>query len=163
MANFTILKIFIKQLFIILSASSFSLVAWAADDPDKLPRDLDLRGSDCILIRTIRDYTPLDDRNLLIWGPAKRGYFVTLFRPAFDLRSSFRLGFSSRDDRLCPFGGDSVVFGGLTNDKISVQSISRVTAEQAEELLIRYGKKAPAEKRTPAPRDVPGAEVEELG
>lgn len=140
----------------------FSLPAAADEEDAPAARDLDLRGSDCILIRTIRDYTPLDDRSLLIWGPAKRGYFVTLFRPAFGMRSSFRLGFSSRDDRLCPYGGDSVVFGDGISDKISVQSISRVTAEQADELLIRYGKKEPAEERTPEPQDVEGAEVEEL-
>jgi hypothetical protein len=87
---------------------------------------------------------------------------MSLFRPAFGMSSSFRLGFSSRDDHLCPYGGDAVVFGGLGNEKISVQSISRVNAEQAEELLIRYGKKEPAANEPPEPKDVKGAEVEEL-
>jgi len=125
--------------------------------------DMDYGGSDCILIRTIRDYTPLDDTNLLIWGPAKRGYHVTLFRPAFELGSSFRMGFSSRDDQLCPFGGDGIVVGSLAREKIGIRSISRVSEEQAEQLLIRYGRKEPAEQQAPAPEDVKGAEVEELG
>jgi hypothetical protein len=156
------MKTKIYQIVIVFISCLFFMEGRAEEDKSATPRDLDLRGSDCILIRTIRDYTPLDDRNLLIWGPAKRGYFVTLFRPAFGMRSSFRLGFSSRDDQLCPYGGDSVVFGGLNDDKISVQSISRVNAEQAEEILIRFGKKEPAEKRTPEPQEVGGAEVEEL-
>ena len=156
------MKKYIYQYLIVIFASTFSLAAWAQDDAGERVDDLDLRGSDCILIRTIRDYTPLDDRNLLIWGPGKRGYLVTLIHSAFSLRSSFRLGFSSRDDRLCPYGGDAVVLGGLPNDKIRVRSISRVTKEQAEELLVRYGKKEPAEPRTPEPADVSGAEVEEL-
>lgn len=125
--------------------------------------DLSDRGSDCILIPTIRDYTPLDDTNLLIWGPAKRGYYVTLFRPAFELRSSFRMGFSSRDDQLCPFGGDGIVVGSLAREEIGIRAISRVSEEQADQLLIRYGRKEPAEQQAPAPRDVKGAEVEELG
>lgn len=125
--------------------------------------DAEFRGSDCILIRTIRDYTPLDDRNLLIWGPGNRAYYVTLVRPAFELRSSFRMGFSSRDDQLCPYGGDGIVVGSLTQDTIGIRAISRVSKEQADQLLIRYGRKEPAEQQAPAPEDVKGAEVEELG
>ena len=134
-----------------------------ADEKPRKPLDgLELRGSDCILIRTIRDYTPLDDSNLLIWGAAKRGYLVTLVRPAFGIRTSFRLGFSSRDDQLCPYGGDSIVFGNLASDSIRVKSISRVNKEQAEEIQNRFGKKEPTEQRAPAPAEVKGAEVEEL-
>ena len=126
-------------------------------------RDIDASGSDCILIRTIRDYTPLDDRNLLIWGPARRAYHVTLFRPAFELRSSFQMSFSSRDDQLCPYGGDQVVFGDFNPDSIGIQSISRLSAEQADEVLIRYGRKEPEQQTAPEPAEVKGAEVEELG
>jgi hypothetical protein len=125
--------------------------------------DAEYRGSDCILIATIRDYTPLDDRNLLIWGPAKRAYYVTLLQPAFELRSSFRMGFSSRDDQLCPYGGDGIVVGSLSRDTVAIRAISRVSEEQADQLLIRYGRKEPAEQQAPAPEDVKGAEVEELG
>ncbi len=156
------MKKFIIQLLVVTSLTTLSFVTRAQDDPQASPRDLDLRGSDCILIRTIRDYTPLDDRNLLIWGPARRGYFVTLIRPAFGMRSSFRLGFSSRDDQLCPYGGDAVVFGGLPSEKIRVRSISRVDKETAEQLMIRFGRKQPAESQAPEPPDVEGAEVEEL-
>lgn len=156
------MKSILKQSFIVTISSALFVVVAAADPDPPTHRDLDLRGSDCISIRTIRDYTPLDDRNLLIWGPAKRGYLVTLFRPAFGIRSSFRLGFSSRDDRLCPYGGDAIVFGGMADDKISIQSISRLSAEQADELLIRYGKKEAPDKKAPEPADVDGAEVEEL-
>ena len=78
---------------------------------------LDYRGSDCILIRTIRDYRPLDNSHMLISGPAKRTYFVTLFRPAFEMRGSMGLTFDSRDDQLCPFGGDAIKFGGLAHER----------------------------------------------
>ncbi len=126
--------------------------------------DVDYSGSDCILIRTIRDYRTLDDRNLLIYGPANRAYYVTLFRPSFELRSSFQMGFESRDDQLCPFGGDAIVVGSLRRESIAIQSISRVSEEQEEQLLVRYGKKDPAPgQQTPEPKDVKGAEVEELG
>ena len=80
------------------------------------------------------------------------------------MRSSIALRFDSRDGQLCPFGGDALVFGGLSDDRINVQSISRITADQEEQLLIRYGKKENPESETPVePAEVKGAEVEELG
>lgn len=156
-------KDFIKQLVTLISASTMLACAAPQNGPRSADRDIDSRGSDCISIRTIRDYTPLDDRSLLIWGPAKRAYHVSLFRPAMELRSSFELGFSSRDDQLCPFGGDGIVIGSFRKETISIQSITRLSAEQADELLIRHGRKEPAEQPAPAPEEVKGAEVEELG
>lgn len=157
------MKMFLKQIFIATISSALCVIVVSADPNSPGRKDLDLRGSDCILIRTIRDYTPLDDRHLLIWGAAKRGYFVSLTRPAFGMRSSFRLGFSSRDDQLCPYGGDAVVLGEMPHEQVRVRSISRVDEEQAEELLIRFGKREPTGDRTPEPANVEGAEVEELG
>jgi hypothetical protein len=150
---------------LLITLATSSLVASCASTGGQAPSaagDIDYHGSDCIFIRTIRDYSELDDQNLLIWGPGKRAYYVTLFRPSFELRSSFQLGFDSRDDQLCPFGGDQVVVGGLNREAIGIQSISEVSEEQAEQLLIRYGRKEPAEQQAPPPKEVKGAEVEEL-
>jgi hypothetical protein len=157
------LQTLIKQLLIVLTVGALSACASTGEAPRSADRDINSGGSDCISIRTIRDYTPLDDRNLLIWGPAKRAYHVSLFRPAMELRSSFEMGFSSRDDQLCPFGGDGIVIGPFRQETIGIQSITRLSADQADELLIRHGRKEPAEQPAPAPEDVKGAEVEELG
>ncbi len=150
------------QIVALLIASGISLAACAQTGAEKPAVDRDLRGSDCILIRTIRDYTPLDDRHLLVYGPGKRAYFVTLFRPAFGMRSTFTLGFSSRDDQLCPFGGDSIILDGIGHDDVGIRSISRISKEQVEELKIRYGKKKPPAPDATEPAEVQGAEVEEL-
>jgi hypothetical protein len=151
------------QKFILIFSCGLAACAGSGQAETDRRADTEYRGSDCILIATIRDYTPLDDRNLLIWGPAKRAYYVTLLHPAFELRSSFRMGFSSRDDQLCPYGGDGIVTGSLSRDTVAIRAISRVSEEQADQLLIRYGRKEPAEQQAPAPKDVKGAEVEELG
>lgn len=124
--------------------------------------DLDYRGSDCIWIRTIRDYTVLDDRNLLIWSSGKRPYFVRLATPPWGLRSTFQIGTVSRDDQLCPYGGDELVFGSTRRDRARIASIRRVSKDEAEWLLVRFGKKEPAEQQAPEPEPVEGAEVEEL-
>jgi hypothetical protein len=156
-------KQLLKPLVAILALSGLAGCAGTGEERTAAAQDIDYRGSDCILIPTIRDYRTLDDRNLLIYGPANRAYFVTLFRPSFELRSSFQMGFSSRDDRLCPYGGDAIVVGSLNPEEIAIQSISRVTDEQVDQLLVRFGKKEPAEQPTPEPGKVKGAEVEELG
>ena len=156
------IKYILKQIFIITFLSNFSLFSQALADVFDPEFDLDYRGSDCISIRTIRDYKALDDKNLLIWASSKRPYFVRLFSPAWGLRSSFQLGTVSRDDRLCPYGGDALVFDSAGRDTARIASIRRISPDEADWLLVRFGKKDPAEEQTPAPEPVEGAEVEEL-
>jgi len=156
-------KTLIKQFIIAFSLTGLLSACASTETPSRPERDIDYNGSDCISIRTIRDYTPLDNRNLLVEAAGRRNYLVTLVMSSFDLRSSFRLGFRSRDDWLCPYGGDRIVFEGLANDEISLRSITRLTAAQTEELLVQYGKKEPTEQETTPPPELKGAEVEELG
>ncbi len=159
-------KMLLKQYLIVFS-SSISLASCATTDGGSdLGEDLTGTGSDCISIRTIRDYTALDRRSLLVEASGRRLYYVTLAMPSNELRSSFSIGVESRDQWLCPYGGDRLIFDGLgsTIDMgSSIRGIQRVTPEQAEELLYRYGKKTPPEQQDPAPGKIEGAEVEELG
>ena len=149
---------------VIVFISSITLSVFAAPAEEEDTReDLDLRGSDCISIRLIRDYTSLSRDSLLIHASAKRSYFVTLFSPRFGVNSSFQLATRSRDDRLCPYGGDALIFGSFQGDEARIKSIKRLNPGQLEQVLIRYGKKEPADKPDPAPPELKGAEVEELG
>lgn len=159
-------KSLLKYVVTALILSGCSTVNGPSESAEPVVRDLDFRGSDCILIRTIRDYTPLDRENLLVRGPGRRAYFVTLVRPAIDMRGSIGFRVDSRDDRLCPYGGDSLVFGSFGNDRVTVRAISRLSQEQEEQLLIRYGLDGRDESATPVapdPEKVKAAEVEELG
>jgi hypothetical protein len=155
-------KLLIFQCLVLITLCGCSATGDGDWEPSERDVGLDYRGVDCILIRTIRDYRPLDSSHMLISGPAKRAYFVTLFGPAFDMRGSMGLTFDSRDDQLCPFGGDAIKFGGLVHERVSIQSISRVTAEQEQDILFRFGLLERAEKRPPEPVSIKGAEVEEL-
>jgi hypothetical protein len=47
-------------------------------------------------------------------------------------------------------------------ESIGIQSLRQLSTEEHEDLLIRFGKKEPEIKQAPAPREVDGAEVEEL-
>jgi hypothetical protein len=141
----------------------FTSIAAVAEVPDSSRiAGIDGNGSDCIWLRTVRDYTTLDDRNLLIRGSGNRSYLVTLQHRSFDLKSSMGLSFASRDDQLCPYGGDAIVFEGLSKESVRIRSISRVSREQADELMVRFGKKEADEQKIPAPEPVEGADIEEL-
>jgi len=161
--NIKIAKKNLLKHILLVYISSILLLSFQSPADELDPEfDLDYRGSDCISIRTIRDYTALDDKNLLIWASAKRPYFVRLFSPAWGLGSSFQLGTVSRDDQLCPYGGDALVFDTAGRDTARIASIRRVSPEEADWLLVRFGKKDPAEEQAPAPEPLEGAEVEEL-
>ena len=108
---------------------------WADQAPGERVSGFDPGDSDCIWIRTIRDYRPLDSRTLLIYGSGKRAYFVRLAHRVPELKSVFRIGFRSRDEQLCPYGGDELVFeGGFAGATARIRSISRIDDEQAEQV-----------------------------
>ena len=156
-------KYLLKQALITVTSCSVLGTAALAEEQNSPPKDLDFNGSDCILIRTIRDYTPLSRDSLLIHASGKRSYFVRLFTPSFGLNSSFQLATKSRDDRLCPYGGDSIIVDRTAWGEARIQSISRVNPDQVEQILIHYGKIEPGDTEDPTPPEISGAEVEELG
>jgi len=159
-------KFFKKQLVTVFFSVLTLNISVAAQAAEEGLEDLDLNGSDCISIRTIRDYTALSRDSLLIHAMGKRSYYVRLFAPQFGMKSSFQLATRSRDDSLCPFGGDALIFGSFGSfggEEARIRAISRLTPEQVEQVLIRYGKMEPADTQDPAPPEVKGAEVEELG
>ena len=91
-------KRYIKQCFLAFCLSGLVAACATSETEPRAETDIEYNGTDCISIRTIRDYTPLDNRNLLVEAAGRRHYLVTLVMTSFELRSSFRLGFRSRDE-----------------------------------------------------------------
>lgn len=119
---------------------------------------------DCITASSIRGYRVLDEQNLIVESSGRRQYHVVLQRRAYGLNNSLSIAFDSPTSRICSDFGDVVYrgpFGGRT-ESVLVRDIRLLSAEEEEDLLIRFGKKAPEIERNPAPREVEGAEVEEL-
>jgi hypothetical protein len=110
----------------------------------------------------VRDYSVLDDTNLVVTGSVSRKYHVTLYRSAFDLRSTWRIGFRSPTGQICPGFSDLIVADGMRTERIKIRSIRELTSEEYEELLVQFGKKQPEQTQASEPEDVEGAEVEEL-
>jgi hypothetical protein len=158
-----LIKILIKQLIVLTSSIVFLSYNSVAGAEERLPEDLDLNGSDCISIRTIRDYTTLSRDSLLIRAAGKRSYYVRLSTPRFGTKTSFQMATRSRDNWLCPYGGDSLILDSFTGDESRIRSISRLSPDQLDTILVLFGKKEPGDTEDPAPPELKGAEVEELG
>lgn len=161
---------FIKQLSMTLI--SCCLIACAGtSERDDTGTDQERTGrNDCISERSIRGYTVLDEQNLIVEASGRRQYHVVLRRRARGIRSSHGIEFDTTTSRVCA-GFDGIRFhDGIgyhermsdSFDVIRIASIRELTVEDEEHLLIQYGKKEPEIKQTPAPQEVPGAEVEEL-
>lgn len=155
-------KWFIKQIVIIFSLSGLSACAGTAGTPPEADYDAPRVGSDCIFEGTIRDYTVLDESNLIVTASARRKYHIELYRRAFGLRSSWHIGFTSPTSRICPGFSEVIVDDSLGPEAIRISSIRALSPEEYDDLLIRFGKKEPEIDEDPATEEVEGAEVEEL-
>jgi len=151
-----------KQLIILISSSILVACAGSAEPSLGDAPEAAAGVSDCISTRTIRDYRVLDDANLVVTAQANRKYHVTLSRRATGLRSSWKIGFRSVSGRVCGGFDDIIVDDGFGPEHIRIASITQLTPEEYEALLVRFGKKEPANEPAPATDDVDTAEVEEL-
>ena len=152
-------KTLIKQSLMVLCLSGLVACAGTDTGSESAPRS----RADCIYQSSIRGYTVLDESNLIVSASGRRAYHVTLQRRAHGLRSSWGIIFDSPTSRICPAFSEVVFEGHFDGESIPISSIREISKEEEEDLLIRYGKKKPEIEQTPAPREVEGADVEELG
>ena len=153
---------FYKQLVIIVCSSVLLSCASPQKGPDSVDSEATARRSDCIFQSSIRGYTVLDESNLIVSAAGRRTYHVVLRRRAYGLSSSWGIRFESPTGRICSSFSEVIFDGHLANESIRIASIRELTPEDHEYLMIQFGKKEPEFEQTPAPREVKGAEVEEL-
>ena len=152
-----------KQLLMIISSCCLIACASTEQGAAEEAKVADSTGTDCISNSTIRNYTILDNANLIVAQGASRKYHVELRRPAHGLRASRAIGFQSQSGLICGRFSEVLIDGdGLNMEKIRISSIWRLTPESEEDLLIRFGKIEPEIEQTRQPETVEGAEVEEL-
>jgi hypothetical protein len=96
--------------------------------------------NDCIFARTLSDWRPLDNRNLILFGNGRRPFLVELVQPVPGLNFNFMIGVYDRDGRICPYGGDAIIVrdGGMAQS-ISIRSIRSLTDEQYDDVLVQFG------------------------
>ena len=142
-----------------------SLVACAAPGEPRNTASLSDEpvSRDCISQSSIRDYQVLDDSNLIVTASVRRKYHVQLSRRAFGLRSTWKIAFRSPTGMICGGSSDLVFDDGMRSyEQIGVRSIRELSAEETDDLLVRFGKKEAETKQALATEEVDGAEVEEL-
>lgn len=98
----------------------------------------------CIPNRGIRDYTSLDDQNLILYGIGRQAYHVILSTPSINLESEFTVGVldgggAGADGRICPFGGDAILIDGPIAERMSIRSIERIDDDRVEALRVEFG------------------------
>ncbi len=104
--------------------------------PDKLPPI----SNQCVFFRTLYDWRPLNNTSLIVWAPSRsHPYHIQLDKPCFGLKFAHTIGFTSRDSRLCGFGGDAVLVesGGGLPDRCPIGSITELTEESLKSLLAQ--------------------------
>lgn len=156
------MKTLLKQFVIVASLSVLTACAGTPDGAEEGAASERSHRGDCIHEPSIRGYKVLDEQNLIVEASGRRKYHVVLMRRAYGLRSSWGIVFDSSTSRVCEGFSEIRFSGGFDNESIRISRIRELTPEEEEHLLIRFGKKEPEIKQTPAPRDVEGADVEEL-
>jgi len=104
----------------------------------------------CIFFRTLYDWKPLNRYNLIVWAPSRKyPYHLQLDQPCHNLRFAHTIAFTSRDFRLCAFGGDSVVVhhGGGMPERCPIGSITKLDEVSLQALLVQGRGRSLKEKR----------------
>jgi hypothetical protein len=154
--------IYIKQMFIIITSSVLFACASSDTAPDSGGEEASGGRMDCIFTSSIRGYSVLNESNLIVEGARRSKYHVVLQRRAYGINSTWGIGFDSPSSRVCAGFSEVIFQGNLDNESIRIASIRELSPEEYEGLMIQYGKMKPEIEQTPAPREVKGAEVEEL-
>ena len=152
----------LKQLSIAVISCGLVACSSQIDAPDDDEVEAKTGRTDCIFRSSIRGYSVLDESNLVIEGSGRHFYHVVLRRRAHGIKSTWAIGFDSPTSRVCAGFSEVVFQDTVSMDSIGIMSIRELSPEDHEYLLIQFGKKQPEIEHTPAPREVEGAEVEEL-
>jgi hypothetical protein len=104
----------------------------------------------------------LDNSNLVVTASASRYYHIELVRPAVGLKSTWQIGFTPPGNRVCARSSELIVSDNIGRELVRIRNIRRLTNDEFDDLLIRYGKKKPEIEQPREPEEVKGAEVEEL-
>jgi len=96
-------------------------------------------GDDCMVARTLRDWRPLDNQNLILFGSGRVPYHVELVRPAFGLTYDIMIGVYDRDGRICPYGGDAIILDGPMPERVSIRNMKRLNDAELERLYVEHG------------------------
>lgn len=114
-----------------LSASTIAACATTATPPTA-----NLPGREaCVQQASVRGWTVLDDRNLVIDDVSRSPYLIRLIYPAPDLFTREQLGFDDgdRNAQICS-NGDSLLVDGPMPQRVPIVAVRSLSAEEAATL-----------------------------
>jgi uncharacterized protein DUF6491 len=92
---------------------------------------------DCLFVRTMDDWSPVDRERLMIYGMGRVPYLATLSFPSPDLGFNFAIGFqdADHDGRFCS-GFDAILLrSGSIPDRITIASLQRLDKADAKAFM----------------------------
>ena len=99
-------------------------------------------GNECVFIRTVGNYQPIDRDKVVIWAPGRRdAYLAELSMPLFGLKSAWNMAMIDRDmdGRLCGFSSDRIGVRDVGHpESATIVSMRRLDAEQLAALEEKY-------------------------
>jgi hypothetical protein len=115
-------------------------------------------GNDCFWAGSIHDWRAISDQSIVVWSPSKRcPYLVEFPMRCIGIRFAEEIGFSDRDGRICPFGGDAVIVPGPAGGRCTIASIRRLTTDELADYIGDEANPAEADDTAacgPAPEEM---------
>lgn len=107
------------------------------DEPKRFPDKFPKLTTECMFFRTIYDWRALDPYNLIVWfNNRNTPRHIELETACYSARFVDTIAFTSGpDERLCAYGGDSVIIG---DQRCTIGAINKMTKDEAEELITKY-------------------------
>jgi hypothetical protein len=138
---------------LILTAVLASIVssagATAATKPDVTTGK---KTNECVFIRSVSNYQPIDRDKVVIWGPARRdAYLAELTMPLFNLKGSWHIAVvdHDHDGRLCGFSSDKIsVRDGSIHESASIKAMTKLTEAELATLEEHYNVSLTRKKST---------------
>lgn len=106
------------------------------DEVGRPPRKFPKMTRECMFFRTIYDWRALDPYNLIVWfNNRNTPRHIELETACYSARFVDTIAFTSRDNRLCAFGGDSVIIGDM---QCSIGALNKLTPDEADALTAKF-------------------------
>jgi hypothetical protein len=135
-------SLFAAALFIVSGAALAAPAASAPAVNERAAKETHADRNECVFVRSIYDFKPLDRNHLIIWAPTRRNaYLVQLGFPLPELQFAQRLAIVDRDHNgmLCGFGMDRIVVAdSVFRQPSTILGMTRLDSVRIAQLEAQY-------------------------
>lgn len=106
--------------------------------------------SQCIFFRSLYDWKPVNNTNLILWATRTQPYHLTLVPPCTGLRFANVIGFSSRTGRLCTMDAVLLDNGPGIPERCLIEGVVKLDEDSLQALLAQTPGRDPRKTAKPA-------------